>query len=47
MRHDDGANETGAETPGSGPGILQGVVLVQELDVEGLGEVLPQEVRGT
>ena len=44
--HDDGADEAGGQAPGGGPGVLQLVVLIQELDVEGLGEVLPQEVRG-
>ena len=44
MCHDDGANKTGAETPGGGPDILLGVVLIQVLDVKSLGEVLGKEV---
>ena len=41
--HDDGANEAGGKTPGGCPAVLQLVVLIQVLDIEGFGKILAQE----
>ena len=44
--HDEGAHQAGADAPRGGPHIFQLVLVVEELHLESLGEVLPQEVAG-
>ncbi len=44
MGHDQGAHQAGADTPGRRPDVLLLAFLVGELHVEGLGEVLAEEV---
>ena len=44
--HDEGAHEAGADAPRGGPYVFELVLLVEELHLEGLGEVLAQEVAG-
>ena len=45
VRHDDRAHHARAQTPARGPGEVQLVVLIKELDVESLREVLPRIQR--
>ena len=45
--HDQRAHQTGRNAPGRSPDVFLLAFLVGELDVEGLGEVLAQEVGGT
>ena len=47
MRHDKRSHQTGGNTPGGSPNILQLVLLIDELHIERLGEVLSQEVGST
>jgi prolyl-tRNA synthetase len=47
MRHDKRSHQTGGNTPGGSPNILQLVLLIDELYIERLGEVLSQEVGST
>ena len=44
--HDEGAHEAGTDAPGGGPYVFELVLLVEELHLEGFGEVLTQEVAG-
>ena len=46
VRHDEGAHQSGADAPRSGPNVRLPSFLVGKRDVEGLGEVLAQEVGG-
>ena len=47
VSHDQGTHQAGRYPPRGSPYIIQLVVLVDELYVEGLGKVLSQEVRRT
>ena len=44
--HDEGAHQAGADAPRGGPNVRLPSFFVGKRDVEGLGEVLTQEVRG-
>jgi len=46
VAHDDGADHARADAPTGGPGVLELIVLVQELDIECPGKVLAHEVAG-
>ena len=45
VAHDEGTHQTGRYPPGRSPDIFLLSLLVGEEDIEGLGEVLTQEVR--
>ena len=47
MRHDQGTNQAGRNTPRGSPSIVALAILINESHVEGPTEVLTQEVRGT
>jgi hypothetical protein len=44
MNHDDRADKACAEAERSGPAVLQFVVGIQILDIEGAGEIITQIV---
>ena len=46
VRHDQAADQARRDAPARGPGVLLLAVLIEELDVERLGEVLAEEVAG-
>ena len=45
--HDEGTDESGRDTPRGSPYVLGLIILIQIGDLEGLGEVLSEEVGGT
>jgi len=46
MGHDDGTDKASGHTPRGGVAVLELIILIQEFDIKGFGEVLPEVMRG-